>query len=74
MLNIIYFFQREIILVMNCNVPATRIIFANPMKFPSHIEFAKKVGVQIMTADTEDELRKIKEIHPSAKLVMLIIK
>lgn len=59
--------QREIIDVMSCKVPADRIIFANAMKFPSHLSYAKKVGVEIMTADSECELRKIKKIYPTAK-------
>lgn len=53
--------------VMSCNVPANRIIFANAVKFPSHIEFAKKVGVKKMTADSECELIQIKKIYPEAK-------
>ena len=38
-----------------------RIIFANPAKLPSDIEFAAKVGVTKMTFDSEDELHKIKD-------------
>lgn len=41
------------------------------MKFSSHIEYAKKVGVEMMTADTEHELRKIQKIFPRAKLVFI---
>ena len=52
---------------MSHGVPADRIIFANPIKFPSHIEYSKKVGVSMMTVDTEDELKKIEKIYPEAK-------
>lgn len=48
-------------------VPSERIVFANPMKFPSHIEYAKKLGIAMMTVDHEDELKKIKDIYPEAK-------
>lgn len=53
---------------MSHGVSGDRIIYANPMKFTSHIEYAKKVGVAMMTADSEDELKKIKEVYPDAKL------
>jgi ornithine decarboxylase len=46
---------------------ADRIIYANPCKQSSYIRFAKEVGVEIMTFDNEQELLKIKQIHPNAK-------
>jgi ornithine decarboxylase len=49
------------------------IIFANPCKMPSHIRFAESVGVRMMTFDNVDELRKIKQYHSSALLVMRIL-
>lgn len=54
---------------MKYKVSGDRIIFANPTKFPSHIEYARKVGVPRMTVDCEAELKKIKEIYPDAKLI-----
>ena len=47
-----------------------RIIFANPCKIPSHIEYAKSKFVDRMTFDCAEELYKIKKIHPSAKLFL----
>lgn len=52
---------------MGYGVTGDRIIYANPIKFTSHIEYAKKVGVAIMTADTEEELEKIKQVYQNAK-------
>eukprot|EP00834_Sanchytrium_tribonematis_P000545 NODE_10_length_61504_cov_0.956502.p17 type:complete len:406 gc:universal NODE_10_length_61504_cov_0.956502:57860-59077(+) len=48
------------------------IIFANPCKLISHIQFAKDHGVDVMTFDNIDELYKIKMVHPTAKLVLRI--
>ncbi len=48
------------------------IIFANPCKLISHIQFAKDHGVDVMTFDNIDELYKIKMVHPDAKLVLRI--
>ena len=48
------------------------IIFANPCKLISHLQFAKDHGVDVMTFDNIDELYKIKMIHPLAKLVLRI--
>lgn len=52
---------------MQWGVPARQIIFANPAKCPSHIKFAKKVGVCKMTVDSEIELLKIKNLYPEAE-------
>ncbi|XP_058800183.1 ornithine decarboxylase-like [Phymastichus coffea] len=64
--------KEEIIQATSLGVPSERIIFANPIKFKSHIEYAKKVGVMLMTVDHEDELKKIKEIYPEAKILIRI--
>ena len=59
--------QQEIVQVMEFGVTGDRIIFAHPVKFPSHIKFAKKVGVFRMTADNPNEVHKIKNLFPEAK-------
>ncbi|XP_012272890.1 ornithine decarboxylase 1 [Orussus abietinus] len=64
--------QDEIRQVMQFGVPGERIIFANPTKLPSHIKFARKVGVDKMTVDCESELLKIKDLFPEAKIVIRI--
>lgn len=52
---------------MQYGVHGDRIIFAHPAKYPSHIEYARKVGVEQMTVDNESEMFKIKDIFPEAK-------
>ncbi|KAG7204474.1 hypothetical protein KM043_004906 [Ampulex compressa] len=62
--------EHEIRQVMQYGVTGERIIFANPAKCPSHIKFAKKMGVRKMTVDSEIELLKIKDLFPEAKVVI----
>ena len=54
---------------MQYGVQADRIIFANPCKCPSHIKYAKKMNVEQITADSELELLKIKDLYSEAKWV-----
>jgi len=62
----------EIRTVMSLGVAADRIIFANPVKLPSHLAFARTNRVKIMTFDNEFELHKVKRIYPAAQLVLRI--
>ncbi|XP_035733463.1 ornithine decarboxylase 1-like [Vespa mandarinia] len=62
--------QQEIQQVTELGISPDRIIFANPTKYPSHIKFAKSVGVEKMTADGKCELYKIKKLFPEAKIVI----
>lgn len=48
------------------------IIYANPCKQRSHIEYAARHGVKKMTFDNEPELRKIHEIYPEAECVLRV--
>jgi ornithine decarboxylase len=47
---------------------AKRIIFAHPCKSVSHIRKFREAGVQMTVVDNEDELRKLKEHWPEAKV------
>jgi ornithine decarboxylase len=49
-----------------------RIIFANPCKQPSHMRYAREVGVEYTTLDNEEELLKLKRYWPEAKCVIRI--
>ena len=49
-----------------------RIIYANTWKQESHIKYAKKLGVKMMTFDCEEELEKIALTHQQAEYVMSI--
>ncbi|CAF3589797.1 unnamed protein product [Rotaria sp. Silwood1] len=49
---------------------ATRIIFAHPCKAISHIRQFREAGVQMTVVDNEDELKKLKEHWPEAKILL----
>lgn len=63
----------EIKKVMDVGVSADRIIYANPCKQSSYIRYAREVGVNTMTFDNEQELLKIHQLYPDAKLVLRIV-
>jgi ornithine decarboxylase len=60
----------EIALVRSIGVPQDRIVFANPCKQQSAIDFARDAGVQWMTFDNAAELDKIKRSNPRARLLL----
>lgn len=53
-------------------VSSKRIIYANPCKESSYIQYARTNDVDLMTFDSECELDKIKLYHPEAKLIIRI--
>lgn len=59
--------------ILELKVPQSRIIYANPCKQSSHIKYAAKHDVTLMTFDNETELHKIKAVHPGAKMVVRIL-
>lgn len=63
----------EIQKVLDLKVPSSRIIYANPCKQSSFIQFAAKHDVELMTFDNETELHKVKANHPNAKMVVRIL-
>lgn len=62
----------EIQTVLDLGVAPDRIIFANTVKQYSHVEFARNVGVSLLTFDSSEELKKICKIYPAAKVVLRI--
>lgn len=64
--------KNEIDKILKLGVSTDRIIFANPCKFISHIEFANHNNVTMMTFDSENELKKIKSHFPNAELLLRI--
>ncbi|XP_006824567.1 ornithine decarboxylase-like, partial [Saccoglossus kowalevskii] len=58
--------------VLNIGVPASRIIYANPCKSKTHLQFAADKKAGLMTFDDEYELHKITEVYPDAELVIRI--
>jgi hypothetical protein len=59
--------QGELEQVLGLGVAPSRIIFANPCKAVSHIQFAARCGVQLLTFDNEEELIKLARYHPRAR-------
>lgn len=57
----------EIKKVLDVGVPPSKIIFANPTKPATHLNYALTTGVQSMTFDCAIELYKIKTLFPNAK-------
>lgn len=57
----------EISKVMSYGVSAERIIYANPTKPTSHLNFAAKMNVKVMTVDGEIEMQKIQKNFPDAR-------
>jgi len=50
----------------------SRILYANPCKPISHLQYAKQKDVRHMTFDSEEELYKVKLYHPQAQLILRI--
>ena len=54
-------------MILDLGVSPDRIIYANPCKQASHLKYAARKGVDIMTVDDELELHKVKKYFPAAK-------
>lgn len=46
------------------------VILANPMKAPEDLKRAHMLGINLMTADCVEELYKIKQCHPAARVIL----
>jgi ornithine decarboxylase len=53
--------EKELADVLSCGTPAENIIFAQPCKMKSHLQFAVDNNVNLMTFDSVGELMKIKQ-------------
>uniref|UniRef100_A0A673ULK4 Orn/DAP/Arg decarboxylase 2 N-terminal domain-containing protein n=1 Tax=Suricata suricatta TaxID=37032 RepID=A0A673ULK4_SURSU len=62
--------QLELEQVLGLGVAPSRIIYANPCKPVSHIQYAARHGVQLLTFDSEEELTKVAQHYPGARLVL----
>lgn len=65
--------KNEIQTILDLGVDPSRIVYAHPCKSASYLRYAGQVGVQMMTFDNEDELRKCKKHSPRAKLLLRIM-
>mmetsp|Transcript_42642 Transcript_42642/g.107620 ORF Transcript_42642/g.107620 Transcript_42642/m.107620 type:complete len:514 (-) Transcript_42642:31-1572(-) len=62
--------QYELDLALRCGADVSSILFANPLKHPSHVLFARDAGVHLTTADSESELEKLAELNPHAEVLL----
>lgn len=54
---------------MKYGVPASKLVYSNPVKEEKDIYYAKNKGVSITSADSIDELIKIQKIAPEMKIL-----
>lgn len=59
--------KEEINKVLDLGVSPHSIIYANPTKPSSHIQFAAETNIKRMTVDNDFELIKIAKIFPNAE-------
>ncbi|XP_037494984.1 ornithine decarboxylase isoform X2 [Jatropha curcas] len=62
--------QAEIETILGLGVNPDRIVYANPCKSASHIKYAARVGVNLTTFDSKQEIDKIKKWHPKCELLL----
>jgi ornithine decarboxylase len=62
----------ELDLLLGLGVPAAEIFFSNPVKSRDAIAYAAAKGVEWFVVDSTDEVRKIHETKPDAKLYLRI--
>src|SRR5215213_804656 len=62
----------ELDLLLGLGVPAAEVFFSNPVKAREAIAYAAGKGVEWFVIDSTDELRKVHEIKPDAKLYLRI--
>ena len=62
----------ELDLLIGLGVPAAEVFFSNPVKSRESIGYAAAKGVEWFVADSADELRRVHEVKPDAKLYLRI--
>uniref|UniRef100_A0A7S2S2J0 Orn/DAP/Arg decarboxylase 2 N-terminal domain-containing protein n=1 Tax=Mucochytrium quahogii TaxID=96639 RepID=A0A7S2S2J0_9STRA len=65
--------KKEVKQVLDLGAKTEDVVFANPCKAKSHIVYAQHVGVNQYTFDNSDELFKIKQLHPGARLLLRLL-
>lgn len=65
--------KNEIKKVLDLGVEPERIIFANPCKPVSHLEYAKENNVLASTVDTEFEIYKIHKNYPESRFAKCLL-
>ncbi len=60
--------MNEVRICMGIGCPPGKIAFSNPIKSPSEIREAYKLGVRLFSADSEAEIRKLSELAPGSDI------
>jgi ornithine decarboxylase len=58
--------------ILDLGIESKKIIYANPVKRPSDIKYAASKNINVTTADSIEECKKILSIHPNCKIVLRI--
>ncbi len=59
--------QHEMSVVLDLGVSPDRVMYANPCKQISHIQYAAQRGVKMMSFDNSAELHKTHKYFPAAE-------
>ena len=62
----------ELDLLLGLGVPAAEVFYSNPVKARESIAYAAAKGVQWFVVDSADELRRVHEVAPQARLYLRI--
>ena len=62
----------ELDLLLSLDVPAAEVFYSNPVKARESIAYAAGKGVEWFVVDSLDELRRVHEVAPQAKLYLRI--
>lgn len=63
----------EIRQCLDAGVPASRLSFGNTIKRAADIAFAHECGIETFAADSDEELRKIAEFAPGARVFVRLL-
>ena len=64
--------KAEIEHALSLGTSPDNLIYANPCKQANMLRYARQVGVRMLTADNVEELYKIRDIFPEARVVLRI--
>ncbi|KAG9444189.1 hypothetical protein H6P81_015529 [Aristolochia fimbriata] len=62
----------EIDAVLAAGVSPDRIIYANPCKDEDHVEYSARLGINLTTIDSVEEVRKLRKCHPKTAALLRI--
>ncbi len=63
---------RELEIARSLAVPASRLLYTQPIKKEEEIAFARECGVDLLVCDNAEEVRKIARVHPGCGILLRI--